>query len=93
MRVVDGGLFTSFAAGLRGRLTSSPPQFGQRIAIFCAQSSQNVHSNEQMRAWVESGGRSVLQHSQPGLNSSITYSFKVRYQRRVCSISFNNIPT
>jgi hypothetical protein len=36
MRVVDAGLFTSFAAGLWGRLTSSPPQFGQRIAIFCA---------------------------------------------------------
>jgi len=50
MRVVDAGLFTSFAAGLWGRLTSSPPQFGQRIAIFCAQSSQKVHSNEQISA-------------------------------------------
>jgi len=30
-----------------------------------------VHSKEQIRAWSESGGRSRLQHSQLGLNSSI----------------------
>jgi hypothetical protein len=29
---------------LRGRATSSPPQFGQREDIAAAQSGQNVHS-------------------------------------------------
>jgi len=61
----------SFSAALRGLFTSSPPQFGQRIAIFSAQLAQKVHSNEQISASVASGSRSLLQHSQLGLNSSI----------------------
>jgi hypothetical protein len=36
------------------------------------QSLQKVHSNEQIQARVESGGRSQLQHSHPGLSSNIT---------------------
>jgi hypothetical protein len=37
-----------------------------------AQSEQNVHSNVQMRAPSESGGRSTLQHSQLGLSCSMS---------------------
>lgn len=33
-----------------------------------------MHSNVQMTASVESGGKSLLQHSQLGLNSSIKFS-------------------
>jgi hypothetical protein len=36
-----------------------------------AQSLQNVHSKEQIRASGEAGGKSRSQHSQFGLNSSI----------------------
>ena len=50
IRLVEAGLLLSFSAGRRGLLTSSPPQFGQRIAIFAAQLAQNVHSNEQISA-------------------------------------------
>jgi hypothetical protein len=34
----------------RGRLTNSPPQFGQICRSFDAQAAQNVHSNEQINA-------------------------------------------
>jgi hypothetical protein len=62
----------SAAAGRLGRATNSPPQFGQRPArTFSAQAAQNVHSKEQMRASVASGGRSLSQHSQPGRNCSM----------------------
>ena len=68
-RSVDAGNLPSFPAGRRGRATSSPAQFGQMPAsTVSAQLVQKVHSNEQMRAAVESGGRSVLQHSQLGLS-------------------------
>ncbi len=70
-RVVDAGLFASFSAGLVGRRTSSPPQFGHRSDSRSAQAAQNVHSKEQMRASGESGGRSMSQHSQPGLRRSM----------------------
>lgn len=38
---------------------------------FSAHSPHNVHSNVQMRASVGSGGKSVLQHSQPGRSLSM----------------------
>lgn len=38
---------------------------------------QNVHSNVQMTASLESGGKSLLQHSQLGLNSSIDFSLLI----------------
>jgi hypothetical protein len=34
--------------------------------------SQKVHSNEQMRASFDSGGRSILQHSQDGRSFSMS---------------------
>ena len=70
-RNVDAGYFSSFAAGRRGRCTSSPPQFGHVPRRTCvAQSSQNVHSKVQIVACVESGGKSRSQHSQFGRSSS-----------------------
>ena len=72
MRLVDGGSLANLLAGRRGRGTRSPSQFGQRpLSLRSAQSRQNVHSNEQMRASGESGGRSRSQHSQPGRSSSM----------------------
>jgi hypothetical protein len=66
---MDAGYFNNFSAGRRGRATSSPPQLGHRFfSVFSAQVTQNVHSNEQMRACDESGARSHPQHSQLGLN-------------------------
>jgi len=74
-RVVDVGYFASFAVGRRGRTTNSPLQFGQVLFNFdSAQERQNVHSNVQMRASVESFGKSRLQHSQFGRSSSIDLS-------------------
>src|SRR6266851_713017 len=59
-----------------GRWTSSPEQLGQRPRSVRAQSTQNVHSKEQIRASGESGGKSRSQHSQPGRISSILVSFR-----------------
>jgi len=70
-RTSDGGFLASLAAGLRGRGTNSPPQLGHLPPSFVStHDAQNVHSKEQMRASVESGGRSLLQHSQLGRSSS-----------------------
>ena len=72
MRVVAGGLLASLLNGRRGRPTSSPPQLGHLPpSTPSAQLMQNVHSNEQIRASLESGGRSLSQHSQLGRSSSI----------------------
>lgn len=57
---------TSLASDRLGRATSSPPQFGHLAAKVVAQASQNVHSNEQMRAPDCSARRSLSQHSQRG---------------------------
>jgi len=71
-RRVDAGAFCSLFAGRRGRLSSSPPQFGQKPSNFCsAQVAQNVHSNEQINAFSADGGKSVSQHSQFGRSSSM----------------------
>jgi hypothetical protein len=74
-RFVEGGFFASFSAGRRGRATSSPPQLGQRPpSTPSAHFTQNVHSKEQILASVESAGRSMSQHSQPGRSSSMVVS-------------------
>jgi hypothetical protein len=78
-RCEDAGYFSSFAAGLRGRLTSSPPQFGQRFFNnVSVHVRQNVHSKEQLSASCDSGGRSRLQHSQFGRNCSIYRELRVQ---------------
>src|ERR1700733_8598700 len=74
-RTVDAGYFSSFSAGRIGRETSSPLQFGQRPpSVVSVQSRQKVHSKLQIMASAASGGRSLLQHSQFGLSSSILVS-------------------
>jgi hypothetical protein len=74
-RCREAGNFSSFAAGRTGRRTSSPPQLGHRpLSTPSAQERQNVHSNEQITASGESGGKSMSQHSQPGLSKSIVGS-------------------
>jgi len=42
--------------------------------MFWTQSAQNVHSNVQIIALVDSGGSCLLQFSQVGLSSSISSS-------------------
>jgi len=57
----------SFAGGRTGLRTSSPPQLAQtKLSLPEAQSRQYVHSKVQMNASLESGGRSLSQHSQLG---------------------------
>lgn len=71
-RSVEGGYWPSFSAGRRGRGTSSPPQFGHLpCSTDSAHAAQKVHSKEQIRASVESGGRSLSQHSQLGRSWSM----------------------
>jgi hypothetical protein len=66
-RSLEAGNRASLAAGRRGRAPSSPPQFGHTPASTpSAHDAQNVHSNEQIRASAEPGGRSRSQHSQFG---------------------------
>src|SRR5579862_2049127 len=75
LRTVLAGYLCSSSAGLRGRAMSSPPQFGHLPASTApAQPRQNVHSNEQINASADSGGRSRSQHSQLGRISSIGVS-------------------
>ena len=75
MRSVEAGDLASLLAGRRGRTTNSPPQLGHLLlSTVSAQEAQNVHSNEQIRASVESGGKSLPQHSQFGRSSSMSVS-------------------
>jgi len=83
MRLVEGGLLMSLLAGRRGRVTNSPLQFGHLPPrTVSAHDAQNVHSNEQIRASVESGGKSLSQHSQLGLSSSISFSWQIGWKDR-----------
>ncbi len=69
---MDAGNSTNLYFGLRGLLTNSPPQFGHLpLRTESAHDEQNVHSNEHIRASIDSGGRSLSQHSQLGFNKSI----------------------
>jgi hypothetical protein len=59
----------------RGRCSSSPAQFGQRLCnLFSTQSRQNVHSYEQIKASWLSAGSSCSQHSHFGRSSSMASS-------------------
>ena len=78
-RSVEAGFAASLDAGRRGRGSSSPPQLGQvPFSVTSAQVAQKVHSNEQMRASVESGGRGLSQHSQLGRSWSMEGSVETR---------------
>ena len=88
MRSVEAGYLASLLAGRRGRATNSPPQLGHLpLSTVSAQDAQNVHSNEQMRASVDSGGKSLPQHSQMGRSWSMSVPVvltipRVRYAGR-----------
>lgn len=72
MRLVEAGNFSNTAAGLIGLGTKLPPQLGHTsFSFFFAQVEQKVHSNVQITASWLSGGKSLSQHSQLGLSSSI----------------------
>ena len=85
-RFVEAGNFSSSASALVGRGVKTPPQLGQRPSgsSEVAQSVQNVHSNEQIRAFVAFGGRSTSHHSQFGLISSILFLRKVLLAAWIC---------
>lgn len=90
IRCFEGGFFANLLAGRRGRGTNSPPQFGQRPeSRSSTQRTQNVHSKEQILASLESGGRSMLQHSQFGrsLSTLPAVYWKLSWQRRSCADS------
>src|SRR4051812_39806317 len=78
-RSVDAGYFASIAAGRMGRLAKLPPQLGHfPLRTPSTQSLQNVHSNVQIIASGDSGGRSRSQHSQFGRSASISASLDRR---------------
>jgi hypothetical protein len=79
LRFVDGGRVATempgrhSVAGRIGRGAKPPPQLGQTLnSTLSTQSAQKVHSKLQMRAAVDSGGRSRSQHSQFGRSSKAT---------------------
>jgi hypothetical protein len=73
-RFVDAGYLASIAAGRTGRLTrfTAAVRADAASGRRPAQSAQNVHSNVQIVASRLSGGRSLSQHSQLGLSSSMS---------------------
>ncbi len=71
-RVVDAGCFLRCAAGRMGRSEKLPPQLGHTpFNTPSTHALQKVHSNVQIMALADSGGKSVSQHSQFGRSSSI----------------------
>jgi len=72
MRFFDAGYFSNICIGRIGRLTKLPAQLGHlKCNVVSAQSAQKVHSNVQMNADPESGGKSLSQHSQLGRISNM----------------------
>jgi hypothetical protein len=75
IRAVEAGYLARSCAGRMGRGTKFPPQFGHWwFKTWAAQEMQKVHSKVQITASVDSGGKSLSQHSQLGLSSSIALS-------------------
>lgn len=65
-----------FIEGLIGLGANPPPQLGQTFPRTCStQATQNVHSYQQIRASIESGGSALLQCSHVGLSSSMVPSY------------------
>ena len=72
MCFVDAGYFSNLLVGRCGRDTKLPPQFGQTLfSTVSTHDAQKVHSNVQIIASSDSGGKFLLQHSQFGRNSNI----------------------
>src|SRR5690242_11545938 len=75
-RLVEAGRLASDRPGRHsvdgrtGRGAKPPPQFGQTLnSTLSTQSAQNVHSQVQIRASEDCGGRSRSQYSQFGRSS------------------------
>lgn len=78
MRSVDAGLVASFLVGRIGLITKLPPQLGHfPWSTVSTQDAQKVHSNEQIRASVDSGGSALSQHSQDGRSCNISISLLI----------------
>ncbi|WP_456151673.1 hypothetical protein, partial [Dasania phycosphaerae] len=78
-RSVDAGNSSSSPLGLIGRGEKLPPQLGHIFdKTFFAHGSQKVHSNEQMKASLELGGKSLSQHSQFGFSFNTDPSLLVK---------------
>src|SRR4029077_14439737 len=70
--------------GRTGREQKPPPQFGQTFSrTLSTQVRQKVHSNVQIIASVQSGGKSLLQFSHVGLSSSIVVFSRLARNRVV----------
>jgi len=76
--VVDTGYFSSSFSGRIGLGVKLPPQFGQTsLKMSSTQFLQYVHSNVQIMASLELYGKSLLQCSQVGLISSISFALRI----------------
>src|ERR1700688_2687910 len=64
-----------------GRALKPPPQLGHTFCSELTQSAQNVHSNEQISASVDWGGRSAPQFSQQGRSSSMAMASRSQFYR------------
>jgi len=74
MRVVEAGYLSNSSLARVGLATNRPLQLGHWWCSVCSvHSLQNVHSNEQINASSELGGRSQSQRSQFGRSSSINH--------------------
>jgi hypothetical protein len=88
----DAGYMANMGAGRLGRATNSPPQFGHNpFNALSAQLAQKVHSNEQMRASLESGASGLSQHSQVGRSCSMLSPQDGENLARHCK--FNGFPS
>ncbi len=85
--LVDAGYFFRRFFGRIGRSTKFPPQFGQTYCkTVSAQDVQKVHSKVQITASVDSGGRSVSQHSQLGRSSNMIFFLTMRKTAKTASV-------
>ncbi len=82
-RRCEAGFFSSSDCGRMGRGPKLPPQFGQMpLNTSFTHCLQKVHSNVQIMAIGDAGGRSQSQFSQLGRSSSIAARYPVRRDRR-----------
>lgn len=87
MRSVDAGLVASLLVGRIGLATKLPPQLGHfSRSTVATQVAQKVHSNEQIRASVDSGGSALSQHSQDGRSCNISFSLSIAANVILCRL-------
>ncbi len=85
-------------AGLIGRGSNPPPQFGHTFAsTWSTHAAQKVHSKLQMRASLLAGGKSLSQYSQFGFSIRAMRRFHdakaaTPLERQGKAIRFNHVP-